>query len=91
MNVAEEHLQYYEQQKQKNNSPDYYKSGDGKFEAIDFIDAFELNFNLGNVIKYIARASKKTGNDYINDLIKAHWYITREMSHYCKKEGINCE
>ena len=66
----------------------YYKSDDGKFEAIDFIEAFGLNFNLGNVIKYVARAGRKQGEDYISDLIKAHWYITREMSRYCQEKGL---
>ena len=37
--------------------PDYYKSKG--IETIDVIEAFDLNFNLGNVIKYISRADKK--------------------------------
>ena len=31
-----------------------------KFEVIDIIDDYNLNFNLGNVIKYVLRAGKKT-------------------------------
>ena len=34
--------------------PSYYKRGG--IEAIDAIEAWELGFNLGNVVKYIARA-----------------------------------
>jgi len=42
------------------------------------IEGFELNFNLGNVIKYILRADKK-GNKK-QDLEKAQWYLNRELS-----------
>ena len=38
--------------------PDYYNTGG--FEVIDFINALNLNFNLGNVFKYIARGDVKT-------------------------------
>lgn len=58
------------------NHPGYYlRNG---IEAIDFIDAFGLNFNLGNVIKYIARAGKKN-QDTLSDLKKAAWYLDREV------------
>ncbi|MCW6678181.1 DUF3310 domain-containing protein [Anaerococcus sp. NML200574] len=43
--------------------PDYYKSGG--LEAFDVIDAFDLDFNLGNAFKYIARAGKKDINDWL--------------------------
>src|SRR5262249_2287986 len=39
------------------NHPSHYKGN--KFEAIDIIEDFNLNFNLGNAIKYILRAGKK--------------------------------
>lgn len=58
--------------------PDYYKAG--SIEAIDFIEAHNLNFNLGNVIKYISRAGKKQGEDRITALLKAQWYLLREVS-----------
>jgi len=38
--------------------PAYYN--DGKIEVIDFIDDKKLDFCLGNAVKYIARAGKKT-------------------------------
>jgi hypothetical protein len=41
------------------------------------IEAWELGFNLGNVIKYISRAGKKGSR--IDDLKKAQWYLTREI------------
>ena len=55
--------------------PDYYKSGG--LEAFDVIDAFGLDFNLGNAFKYIARAGKK--GDKIRDLRKAVTYLNREI------------
>ncbi len=57
------------------NNPFHYTSGG--IETIDFIEAKELNFNLGNAVKYISRAGKK--NDAVEDLRKAIWYINREI------------
>ncbi len=54
----------------------YYHSG--TYEAINVIEAWGLNFSLGNVIKYVARAGRKTDNP-IEDLEKAKWYIEREI------------
>ena len=55
--------------------PGYYKSNG--LEAFDVIDSFELNFNLGNAFKYIARAGKK--DDKVEDLKKAITYLNREI------------
>ena len=55
--------------------PDYYKAND--LEAFDVIDSSELNFNLGNAFKYIARAGKK--DDKVEDLKKAITYLNREI------------
>lgn len=60
------------------NSPEHYQ-GNG-IEVIDIIDSFNLNFNLGNSIKYILRADKK-GNKK-QDLEKALWYINHELKKY---------
>ena len=59
------------------NHPEYYINGG--IEAIDFIEAHSLNFNLGNVIKYITRAGKKDGEDTLTALRKAQWYLQREI------------
>ena len=56
--------------------PDYYKRGG--IEAIDAIEAWGLGFHLGNVVKYIARAGRKTA-DSLQDLRKAAWYLDREI------------
>jgi hypothetical protein len=55
--------------------PEHYKVGG--IETIDFIEAKKLNYNIGNVIKYLTRADYK-GNK-LEDLRKAQWYLTREI------------
>ena len=58
------------------NHPPHYKTGG--IEVIDFIEAKNLSYHLGNVIKYIARADHK-GNKK-DDLLKAQWYLTRAIN-----------
>lgn len=58
--------------------PDYYGGKNNTYEAIKVIEAWELNFCMGNVIKYIARAGKKT-EDRIMDLKKAQFYLQHEI------------
>jgi len=58
--------------------PSHYGGKDNPFEAIKVIEAYNLNFNLGNTIKYILRADKK-GNKK-QDLEKAVWYLQREIN-----------
>jgi len=57
------------------NHPAHYKVGG--IETIDFIEAKNLGYNLGNVVKYITRADHK-GNK-LEDLRKAQWYLTRAI------------
>jgi NTP pyrophosphatase (non-canonical NTP hydrolase) len=59
------------------NHPSHYGGKDNPYEAIKVIEAWDLNFHLGNAIKYIARAGKK--GDKKEDLKKALWYIQREL------------
>ncbi len=54
-------------------TPDYYK-GD---TVLTFIETFNLNFSLGSVIKYVARAGHK--DDRLIDLKKARTYLDREI------------
>jgi homoserine dehydrogenase len=58
------------------NHPEHYKTGG--IETIDFIEAKNLGYHLGNVIKYITRADHK-GNR-LEDLKKAQWYLNRAVS-----------
>ena len=46
-------------------------------EPIDVIEAWQLGFHLGNVLKYIARAGRKGSK--LSDLRKARWYLDREI------------
>lgn len=56
--------------------PSHY-GGDTAYETIKVIEAWGLGFHLGNAVKYISRAGKKT--DVLEDLRKARWYIDREI------------
>jgi hypothetical protein len=58
------------------NNPAHYTVGG--IETIDFIEAKQLGYNLGNVVKYLTRADHK-GNK-LEDLRKAQWYLTREIN-----------
>ena len=70
-----EKINYQAVIKEEVNHPDHYQ-GNG-IEVIDIIDSFDLNFNLGNSIKYILRADKKGFKK--KDLDKAVWYLNREL------------
>lgn len=63
--------------------PDYYKGDnkDGKsIEVFDIIDQFvDGDFYLGNVLKYVCRAGKKSKETKKRDLEKALHYITEAM------------
>ena len=58
-------------------TPQHYKQ---KVQPIDLIEAFDLNFNLGNVVKYESRAGRK--GDTLEDLEKAFYYLKRELEKY---------
>lgn len=57
-----------------NHPPHYTRGG---IETIDFIEAKELSWCLGNVVKYVSRAGHK--GDKLEDLGKAAWYLRREI------------
>ena len=71
-----------EDEKEMVNHPSHYNQG--KFEAIDVIEDWQLNFNLGNTVKYISRAGHK--DDIVQDLKKALWYLDREIKRLEKGE-----
>ena len=60
------------------NRPEYYGGKDNQYEAVKVINAWGLGFELGNVLKYIKRAGKKS-EDTIADLEKAATYIDMEI------------
>ena len=43
------------------------------------IEHFGLNFNRGNVVKYVCRAGSKPNNPELQELIKARDYLQREI------------
>lgn len=57
-------------------NPDHYCNG-RKYEPRKVIHDWELNFNLGNAVKYLSRAGRK--DDIIQDLNKAKQYIDFEI------------
>jgi hypothetical protein len=62
------------------NSPPHYTAGG--IETIDFIEAKELNYHLGNVVKYVTRSGHK--GDKLKDLEKAQWYLNRAINNLKK-------
>jgi hypothetical protein len=67
-------LLYHCRMEEKVNHPSHY-GGDNTYEAIKVIEAWNLNFHLGNVVKYLSRAGKKGSAK--EDLEKAKWYLER--------------
>jgi hypothetical protein len=58
--------------------PSHY-GGDTTYEAIKVIEAWKLDFCLGNTVKYISRAGKKDKKKELEDLKKAKWYLDRRI------------
>ncbi len=56
--------------------PAHYNKG--KYEVIDVIEDWKLGFNLGNVVKYLARADHK--GTPTADLYKCLFYLNREIA-----------
>jgi len=65
------------------NHPEHY--GNGTYETINVIEAWNLGFCLGNVVKYISRAGKKDPEREIEDLEKAKWYLERHIQNLKKQ------
>lgn len=59
-----------------NINPSHYQK-DGRWQPIDLIEDRNLDFCLGNAVKYISRAGKKDPSTYAEGLKKAKWYIER--------------
>lgn len=71
-----------EQSPETVNHPEHYGGANNPYEAIKVIEAWDLGFNLGNVVKYVSRAGKKHRRavGIREDLEKARWYLERELS-----------
>jgi len=68
---------------EKVNHPSHYGGESNLYEAIKIIEAYNLNFSLGNVIKYTLRAGRKENE--IEDLEKAVWYLNRHLTNLKEK------
>lgn len=58
------------------SQPSHYIEG-RRYEPRDVIRDWDLNFNLGNVVKYASRAGRK--GDILEDLKKAKQYLEFEI------------
>lgn len=61
------------------NHPAHYGGAADPYEHIKVVDAWKLNYRLGNATKYICRAGRKPGADNLEDLRKALWYLQSEI------------
>ena len=58
-------------------NPAHYTQ-DRKFEPVDVIEDWDLDYQMGNALKYISRAGRK--GSLIADLQKAIFYLERRIS-----------
>lgn len=82
MNTCQRKTNCQKHQKERNpempnkTNPDHYKFPGG-VEVIDITK--HLDFMTGNIVKYAARAGRKAGESRLDDLLKAKWYIDKEI------------
>lgn len=67
------------------NHPAHYGGEENVYEAIKVIEAWSLDFCLGNTVKYISRAGKKNSDKLLEDLEKARWYLDRRIEQIKRK------
>ena len=58
--------------------------GESNYDVIDFCKDYNLNFNRGNIVKYVVRAGKK--DDELQDMRKALDYLLREITYLEKQQ-----
>ncbi len=66
--------------------PSHYNVG--SIEVIDAINEWQLDFDLGNVVKYVARAYHKDASKTIEDLEKARFYLEDEIKRLRGQQAI---
>ena len=74
------------QEKEWVNHPQHYGGENNPYEAIKVIEAWDLDFHLGNTVKYISRVGKKEPEKELQDLKKALWYLNRKITNLENKE-----
>ena len=72
---------------EKVNHPPHYGGEENPYEVIKVIEAWKLDFHLGNAVKYIPRAGVKDPNKEIEDLEKAVWYLNRKINNLKKAKN----
>jgi hypothetical protein len=60
------------------NHPSHYTFS--KYEVIDVINEWDLGYDLGNAVKYIARAGRKNPEKELEDINKAIFYLQDYIS-----------
>jgi Protein of unknwon function (DUF3310) len=68
--------------------PVHYGGDSNPHEPIKIIQHYELRFELGNAIKYILRAGKKSSETLADDLVKAIQYLKFALQHYTGEDQI---
>ena len=64
-------------------NPTHYKSHPSGIECIQVTE--HMGFNLGNAVKYIWRSDLKHDDGGMEDILKAEWYIQREIKRRTNK------
>jgi hypothetical protein len=73
----------YSEEEDPVNKPEHYQYS--SIQPIDVIDAWELDFYLGSVIKYISRFNHK--GKPLEDLCKAKFYLDKKIEEMKKNES----
>jgi hypothetical protein len=74
------------EEKEMVNHPSHYGGESNPYEVIKVIEAWNLDFHLGNAVKYISRAGKKGTDKELQDLKKALWYLERKIQNLEKNK-----
>ena len=82
--MEQELLQHLKNKIEMVNHPNHYGGENNPYEAIKVIEAWDLDFCLGNAVKYISRAGKKDASKELEDLNKAVWYLNRRIEQISK-------
>ena len=82
--MEQELLQHLKAKMEMVNHPNHYGGENNTYEAIKVIEAWNLDFCLGNAVKYISRAGKKDVSKELEDLNKAVWYLNRRIEQITK-------
>jgi hypothetical protein len=78
--TLEEAYEGYDEKYDPVSKPIHYVQG-RSYEPAKVIQDWDLNFFLGNVVKYVSRAGRKESASRKEDLSKALWYLQQEINH----------